>query len=186
MNEQKHSRQPVIVSQSCERLSPWLQLVSKEVRFPWLEDTQIYLSVKPYDYVGVLAQTSDGKILLVRQYRPVVEGMTLELPGGLIDPGETPEQAGRRELLEETGHRADKMVHLGTILPDVGRLENRQWCYWAPDVQAFVEPASTEEGVEVVLCDKRDLYQMVRDGRMPHALHIAVLTLASLKGKWVL
>src|SRR5438132_7557355 len=52
---------------------------------------------------AVVAVQEDGQVLLVRQHRPAVDAQILELPAGLIDPGETPEQCARRELAEETG-----------------------------------------------------------------------------------
>ena len=83
------------------------------------------------DYVSVVAVTEDGRLLLVRQFRPAVGRMTLELPSGHVEPGETPEQAARKELLEETGYLADTFTLLGNLSPDTGRLGNRMWCFFA-------------------------------------------------------
>lgn len=67
------------------------------------------------DSVNVVPITADGKMVFVRQYRVGIEAFTLELPGGLIDPGEKPIQAAKRELAEETGFTAEKWYDLGKV-----------------------------------------------------------------------
>jgi len=59
--------------------------------------------------VGIVPVTDDGDIILIRQFRPPVNGYVIELPAGLCDIGETLEDAARRELLEETGYAAASM-----------------------------------------------------------------------------
>src|SRR5687767_5099472 len=90
-------------------------------------DPQPFYSLKLPDYVTIIASTTSGDIVLVRQYRPAVEAVTLELPSGLVDGKDGPEATARRELEEETGYRAAEMVHLGTLYSDTGRLQNRLW-----------------------------------------------------------
>jgi ADP-ribose pyrophosphatase len=133
------------------------------------------------DYVGVVARTREDRIVLVKQHRPVVGHDVVELPSGHVDPGETPEAAARRELTEETGMIATDMELLGVLSPDVGRLTNRMWCYYAPDVTpagSITHPADVEEGITVLDVCEEDLLQMAADGRMNHALNLAVLFLA--------
>jgi ADP-ribose pyrophosphatase len=153
--------------------SPWCRL---------LAETQA--SGEPYymldvpDYVGVVARTREGRILLVRQHRPAVGRDVIELPSGHVDSGETPEQAARRELLEETGMVANDMELLGVLAPDVGRLTNRMWCYFAADVSPAVGETSVEEGITALDVSEHDLFEMAADGRLDHALNLAVLFLA--------
>lgn len=133
------------------------------------------------DYVGVVARTREGRILLVRQHRPVVGHDVTELPSGHVDSGETPEQAARRELLEETGMVAHEVELLGVLAPDVGRLTNRMWCYFAADVTPAAAHVELEDGITVLDVSETDLMQMAADGRMDHALNLAVLFLAISK-----
>lgn len=135
------------------------------------------------DYVSVVATTAERQLLLVRQYRPVVERETVELPSGHVDPGETPEQAARRELLEETGFVAGTMEHLGTLVPDVGRLTNRMWCYFAADVQPSAVAPAREAGVSLVTTTVPEALRRAADGTMDHALNLSVLFLAVARGK---
>jgi ADP-ribose pyrophosphatase len=161
-------------------------------RTPWFSVQSIQTaSSEPYylldlaDYVGVVAMTPDGKIVLVRQFRPVVDRITLELPSGHVEAGESPSDAARRELLEETGYDAPQLELLGEMTPDVGRLGNRLWCYFAPDVRPASPPPPAEEGVSVALVDPQDLFARVASGEFDHALNVAVLLLAVLRRRLV-
>ena len=82
-------------------------------------------------FLLVFGITNDGYIPLVRQYRPALEKYTLELPGGVLDEGENPEDGIKREVVEETGYKVvGNLKLLGCLAPDTGRLENNLWCYF--------------------------------------------------------
>jgi ADP-ribose pyrophosphatase len=163
-----------------QQLSPWVTLVAKDVARGGAA-AQTYHSLSQSDYVSVLALTPDGRVPLVRQYRPAVERVTLELPGGLLDSAEAPEQVAMRELVEEAGlHPAAAPILLGKLAPDTGRLENRFWSY-------FVRTAAPgnwtpEADVERVLLRPVELRAAIDRGEFDHALHIAVLGLALMRG----
>ncbi len=78
------------------RVSPWVRLVEKTVEFARGAQPETYHCLAQADYVAILAQTPDGLIPIVRQYRPAVEAYTWELPAGLVDPGEDPTETCRR------------------------------------------------------------------------------------------
>ena len=75
----------------------------------------------------------------------------LELPSGAIEPGEAPEAAARRELLEETGCEAGELVSLGQFHVDSGRLETQQWAFFAPDVRIVDEQSDRRRGARAAL-----------------------------------
>jgi ADP-ribose pyrophosphatase len=135
------------------------------------------------DYVSVIALTPTRDLLLVRQHRPVVGRETLELPSGHVDPGERPEAAARRELLEETGFEAPELELLGTLVPDVGRLANRMWCYFAADVRASDASHERESGVTLVRMPEQQALKCATDGTVDHALNLAPLFLALATGR---
>jgi ADP-ribose pyrophosphatase len=157
--------------------TPWFQLVGKTLR----EGETPYYSLKVLDYSVVLALTESGEVLVVRQYRPAVERETVEFPCGLVDAGETPLQAIRRELLEETAYEGGEWTELGGGDPDTGRLGNRIWNF----VARGVKPAAgrvPEAGITVERWKPDELVRAVLDGRFDHSLHLATLLLAMWKG----
>jgi 8-oxo-dGTP pyrophosphatase MutT (NUDIX family) len=156
--------------------SPWCRLVAET-----LPDGQPYYMVEAADYVSVVARTVEGRLILVRQHRPVVGHETIELPSGHVDEGETPAEAARRELLEETGMTAKTLDLLGVLAPDVGRLANRIWCYFAGDVTPVEHDIQGEDGITVLEVEEAEALAMAVDGRMEHALNLAVLFLAVSK-----
>jgi ADP-ribose pyrophosphatase len=164
------------VNRSVVFSSPWCRLLEQP-----LADGQPYYMLDVSDYAAVVARTADGHLVLVRQHRPVVGRDTIELPSGHVDPGQTPEEAARRELLEETGMVAGELELLGVLLPDVGRLTNRMWCYFADDVTPASGHIAIDEGITVLLVPERDAMAMATDGRIDHALNLAALFLAASK-----
>ena len=158
--------------------TPWFRVIAKKTT---VSDVPFY-SLELVDYVVVLALTTEGRIVLVKQFRPAVEQITLEIPSGLIDPGESPAQTAVRELREETGYQAASVeLIVPPMVPDTGRLGNRMWCYLARDVQP-VANAAAEPGLEPVLYTVGALKQAIVRGEFNHAAHVAVLGAALIKG----
>lgn len=173
-------RPPSIVARRETRLSPWVTLVEKDVDFGDGGPPQTYHSFAQTDYVGVIARTPSGRFAVVRQYRPAIERMTWELPAGLVDAGEDPAEAARRELLEEAGVAATRIEPLGTHFAEVGRLGNRQHAFFAdiPEPSAGFVP---EPGMEVTFVTRAELDDKIRDGSFCHPLHLAIVLLYELK-----
>jgi 8-oxo-dGTP pyrophosphatase MutT (NUDIX family) len=141
-----------------------------------------HYSIKTLDYVGVVAVTARGELLLVRQFRPAVWETTLELPSGHVEPGQTPEQAARAELLEETGYQAARFECLGDYSPDTGRLSNRLWGFFAADPTPVSHQHSPEPGIEPVLY-RGAVGELLQDRSFCSALNRATLLAAVAQGK---
>jgi ADP-ribose pyrophosphatase len=172
---------PTITDRSVAFSTPWFDVLAKHVD----GDPSPHYTVKPPDYVTVLATDADGRFLLVKQYRPVIEGFTIELPSGLVDPGETPDSTARRELIEETGHRAERLEALGALFPDVGRLGNRMHGFIARDVTP-IPGAAIESGIELLRWTPAEFAAGLADLKVTHALNLAVILLAVLRGQLTL
>jgi ADP-ribose pyrophosphatase len=161
--------------------TPWFQILAKTMK----PDEAPYYSLRLPDYSAIVAITGDQQIVAVRQYRPAVERYTIELPSGLVDPGESPAEAAGRELLEETGYQAGDVEVLGPMEPDTGRLGNQIWSCVATGVRR-VPGREPEDGIEVLTYSPAELARATASGEFRHALHVAILMMAVLRGKLTL
>jgi 8-oxo-dGTP pyrophosphatase MutT (NUDIX family) len=130
-----------------------------------------FYRIESCDWAQILPITVDDEAVLVRQYRHGAGRVTLEIPGGLIDAGETPAAAAARECLEETGYRAANVVSLGSLNPNPALFGNRLFSFYATGVVRVGEIANTSaEHTEVMLVPVRELPALLADGTIDHAL----------------
>lgn len=177
-------RIPYIQKIDTDASNPWYDTVVKSVKFPENPVLETYYVIKPLDYATILARTVNGSIIILRQYRPAIEGYTLELPSGHVEAGESSDQAIIRELAEETSCIIDKnqLIPLGKLSPDTGRLGNTLWAFFADNVvlKQLPEP-DQNEGIEVQLVSTAKLIHMIESGQMNHALDLSVIALAAIQ-----
>jgi 8-oxo-dGTP pyrophosphatase MutT (NUDIX family) len=158
-----------------------MRIIAREVEFSADAPPQTYHAVEQDDYVSIVALTSDGKIPIVRQYRPALEAFSWELPAGLVDSGERAIDCCRRELLEETGLTA-KVIHpLGETSPCTGRLNNRIHSFFV-ETGERIAGFKPEPGMSVKLVSPADVAQLITKGDFVSQLHIGSLLLAELRG----
>lgn len=109
------------------------------------------------DAVAILAVTDEDKVLLVKQYRPAVKNKLLEVPSGIIDEGESPEEAAFRELEEETGYRAEKLEKLGTFYTSPGFSHSQLHLYKAFNLIKTQQDLDDAEFLEVIEINKNKI-----------------------------
>ena len=125
-------------------------------------------------WVNVIPLTPRNEVVLVRQYRHGIQGVTLEIPGGLVEGGDTPEEAALRELHEETGYRCSKITLLGSVHPNPAIQNNQCYSFLARDVFIAGEQQQDEkEDIEVLLRPLSEIPRLIRDGEITHALVLA-------------
>ncbi len=172
---------PKIKARRTTRVSPWMVIIEREVEFAPGAERELYHAVGQQDYIAIVAALPDGRIPIVRQYRPALESFTWELPAGLVDPGEDATACCRRELMEETGFAARAVYALGCYAPCTARLSNRVHSFFA-EIDSIAEGKQAEPGIEVKLVSPAQLSEQILAGEFVLQLHIGALLLAGLRG----
>lgn len=155
-----------------------LELTSARYRHPHRGTERDFVVVRAADWVNVLALTPAGELVLVRQFRFGIDTFSLEIPGGVMEGGEDPVEAGLRELREETGYTGARARLLGSTHPNPAIQSNR--CHFV-----FVEDAvrteelewDADEEIEVTLRPAAEVLALARAGGITHALVLNALLL---------
>jgi ADP-ribose pyrophosphatase len=176
---------PKVKSRQTVTVSPWVDLVAREIELAPGGPSEIYHAVQQQDYLAIVARTPSGHFPIVRQYRPALESFTWELPAGLVEPNEDPAEACRRELLEETGYPTRAIYPLGIAAPCSGRLSNRIHSFFL-ETGERVDDSVPEPGIAAKLVTACELVDMIRSGEFVSQLHLGALLLAELRSFIVL
>jgi ADP-ribose pyrophosphatase len=130
--------------------------------------------IESRDWVNVIPLTDDHRVIMIRQYRHGSRKVALEIPGGLLDPGDTPKKAAARELLEETGFQAKKWKQIGVVSPNPALFNNRCYTFLAQNIQRVADPELDQtEDIEVVSIPLGDIPGFILKGKIDHAMVIS-------------
>jgi ADP-ribose pyrophosphatase len=134
------------------------------------------------DWCNVVAITEADELVLVWQFRPGTEALSLELPGGVIDPGETPLDAARRELREETGYDAPHFEPLSQVHPNPALQGNVCHSFVARGAR-LSGPVDFDENeeCELALVPRSQARELLAEPAFSHALCVAALQAFLLK-----
>ena len=143
---------------------------SQSVEFPERIGDYVVLDVP--NWVNVIAITPDEQMVLIRQFRQGTGKMTLEIPGGMVDPGEDFVTAGVRELLEETGGVGVNPIQIGVAEPNPALQNNLCGTILVRDVVLGEPNLDPNEEIEVVLVPVTEVPELIRTGEIAHSLVI--------------
>ncbi len=143
---------------------------------------------KPYyrlnceDSVAIIALTPDKKMIMIRQFRPVIGSSLIEWPAGGIDKKESPFRAIQRELLEETGYKCDSLAHIGSHYVFPSRISSTVHAFLGRGAR-LVDGKKGEKDIEVILLDEKQFEKLItKTGHLVAAPAIAFYYLAKVKG----
>ena len=136
-----------------------------------------YIIMDAPDWVIVIAEHED-KFLMVKQWRHGEAALSVEFPGGVIDKGENAEEAALRELEEETGYKAGKLIKLGSVNPNPALFSNHVHFYLAQDLQATgKQHLDNDEFINCMELSKEEVLQGMGTQAFPHAIMGMALSL---------
>jgi len=178
-------------------LHPWKIVSSKYlVQDRWLSlradrcETAEGLVIEPYyvqespDWAHIAAFDEELRLLLVRQYRHGPRSISVELPSGMVDPGEEPRKAVVRELLEETGAEVRELLPLSSMSPNPARMANTVHSFAGTGARIVAaQKLDQAEEIEFFFRPLPTVMEMIDSGEFCHSLHIATLFLALRKLK---
>ena len=144
---------------------PWLKVSAHDYRLPNKKILKDYYVVEEKNGITVVPMTASGEILIVKQFRPPINEMCYDLPGGLLDfPQEDPLKKAKQELLEETGYQSSQWHDLGNFYPAPHRMHNMQRCYLALNIEKTRLPKlDPTEMVSYQLVSYQELEEMIEE-----------------------
>lgn len=159
------------------------QIQRKQVRSPRTGKISEVQAIQFPDWVLILAVTPWQEVVMVRQYRHGSEQVCLELPGGLVDPGDTSaELSAERELLEETGFKADRIRQIGACYPQPAILSNRCFFYLGENaVRAQSQNLDAGEDIEILTVPLKEIRAKIERKEIDHGMVLLAFFFLQLK-----
>lgn len=166
----------VLASEKLLSRGTWMNLRQDRVQLPSGSIVPEWFVLEFPDWINVIAVTRDGHIVMEDQYRHALGQTHFELPAGVVDPGETPLEAAKRELSEETGFGGGEWSLFMKVSPNPTNHTNFSYTFLATDVEPIgTQHQEATEDIRVHLLTPDDVYEILTSGQIVQALHAAPL-----------
>jgi len=163
-----------IISSTRDNSYRVFSLRTDRARSPRTDQVHDFFILESSSWVNVIPLTADNEVVLVRQYRHGIRDVTLEIPGGLVEDGDTPETAALRELREETGYGASEIIPLSSVHPNPAIQSNLCFTFLATGVlPAGNQEQDEKEDIQVLLRPLAEIPRLIREGDITHSLVLA-------------
>ena len=152
---------------------PWLTIRKDKCQLPNGNIVPAFYVNEYPDWVNAFALTKEGKVIMVRQYRHGINSIETELPGGVVEEGETWQEGVKRETLEETGYTFDKVEYLGKISANPSTTNNFMHMFLATGGEKVADQdLDDSEEVEVLLMTIDEVKALVKENKIMQSLHV--------------
>ena len=166
----------VLKSEYLFRDGPWLTVRKDTCELPNGKIMPAFYVMEYPTWVTAFALTKDNKVVMIKQYRHGIGEVTVETPGGVVDKGEAPETAIRRELLEETGYQFDNFECLGKVCANPSTADNYLYMFFAAGGEKITEQKLDDlEDVEVVVYSIDEVKQLLKENKIVQSLHVSCI-----------
>ncbi|MDR1657413.1 MAG: NUDIX hydrolase [Deltaproteobacteria bacterium] len=173
-----------LIDESVTYQTPVFNVLDRRCLSPKDGREKTFACLQSPEWVNVLAVTAEGKFLLVDQFRHGSRDFCLEIPGGVVEPGQSLEETARRELMEETGYSAARLELLCSFKPNPALFSNRVHTFLAYEAAPTGQTDFDEnEEMSLSLATIDELKAMILDGRIDHALMVAAISFYLLKNR---
>ena len=168
-----------VLSSDVRVSTPWLRLRADRVELPNGHVVDDYFVRETRGFCVVFALTDDDRVMLVRQYKHGIGQVVVELPAGMIDPGETPQRCAARELREETGYEAASLRLVHTFLENPTNSNGLFYLFLARGARRVAElDLDDTEEIEVLTASVDEVRAMALDGRIGAGSQVASVLVA--------
>ncbi len=151
-----------------------LNVSVKKVRLPngYLANLEI---VKHPGAVLIVPFLDKNRIIMLKQFRPVIDTYIYELPAGTLEKGESLAVCARREIIEETGYKSNKLIKLGLIFPVPGYSTEKIFIYKAEKLCKTKRLHQADEVIDVLIMEKKEIKHLFKSGKIVDAKTISAL-----------
>lgn len=154
--------------------NPWIKVVEDQVIRPDGNDG-IFGVVEMKSGTSILPIDKEGNVFLIKEYHYAVENDNLEVISGGMDNNEKPLDTAKRELLEETGIKANKWIELGHLDPFTTAIKSKDYMFIAKDLEYLKNSLEGTEEIEAVKVSYQEALKMVKENKITHAASVVLI-----------